>query len=146
MRHFNYYENGGPFPSACVACGANKRLFGLTRELLAGGEAQICETCVKELAIFIGWTDKAPLEEIIETKEAEIGSLSDQLHKVPDHVEELINGIRSSVTDFIFAVSYGDSVPSSKDDAEPELPVVEPAEVGGTAKRNTNPPIKSAGK
>lgn len=146
MRHFNYYENGGPFPSACVACGANKRLFGLTRELLAGGEAQICETCVKELAIFIGWADKAPLDEIIETKEAEIGSLSDQLHNVPNKVEELINGIRSSVTDFIFAVSYGDSVSSSKDDTEPELPVVEPTEVSGTAKRNTNSPVKSSSK
>jgi hypothetical protein len=30
-----------------------------------------------------------------------------ELARVPEKVEGLINGIRSSVTDFIFAVSYG---------------------------------------
>ena len=142
MRHFNYYENGGPFPSSCVSCGANKRIFGLTRELVAGGEAQICETCVKELAIFIGWADKEPLEAEIDLLKMDVEAHERELAKVPDHVEELINGIRSSVTDFIFAVSYGDSVPSSKDDAEPELPVVEPVEISRNAKRNGNPPLK----
>lgn len=146
MRHFNYYENGGPFPSACVACGANKRLFGLTRELLAGGEAQICETCVKELALFIGWADKEPLEAEIDYLKMDVEAHERELAKVPDHVEELINGIRSSVTDFIFAVSYGDSVSNSSDAGEPELPVVEPTEVGRIAKRNTNSPIKSPSK
>lgn len=146
MRHFNYYENGGPYPSACVACGANKRLFGLTRELLAGGEAQICETCVKELALFIGWADREPLDQEIDILKMDVEAHERELARVPDHVEELINGIRSSVTDFIFAVSYGDSVSNSQDADEPELPVVEPAAGVSNAKRNTNPPVKSAGK
>jgi len=146
MRHFNYYENGGPFPSACVACGANKKLFGLTRELLAGGEAQICETCVKELALFIGWADREPLDQEIEFLKMDVEAHERELAKVPDHVEELINGIRSSVTDFIFAVSYGDSVPSSKDDEKPELPVEQPSASINNAKRSANPPIKSPSK
>lgn len=144
MRHFNYYENGGPFPSACVACGANKKLFGLTRELLAGGEAQICETCVKELALFIGWADREPLDQEIDFLKMDVEAHERELAKVPDHVEELINGIRSSVTDFIFAVSYGDSVPSEQNDEQPKLSVVKPAEVGGTAKRSGSAPIKPA--
>lgn len=144
MRHFNYYENGGPFPSACVSCGANKRIFGLTRELLSGGEAQICETCVKELALFIGWADKEPLEAEIDLLKMDVEAHERELAKVPDHVEELINGIRSSVTDFIFAVSYGDSVSSSKDDEEPELPVAQPVEIGRTTKRSGTAPLKPA--
>ena len=146
MRHFNYYENGGPYPSACVACGANKKIFGLTRELQSGGEAQICETCVKELALFIGWADREPLDQEIDFLKMDVEAHERELAKVPDHVEELINGIRSSVTDFIFAVSYGDSVPSSSNADEPELPVIEPAEVSGNAKRNTNSSVKSASK
>lgn len=144
MRHFNYYENGGPFPSACVSCGANKRIFGLTRELLSGGEAQICETCVKELALFIGWADKEPLEAEIDLLKMDVEAHERELAKVPDHVEELINGIRSSVTDFIFAVSYGDSVSSSKDDEESELPVAQPVEIGRTTKRSGTAPLKPA--
>jgi hypothetical protein len=144
MRHFNYYENGGPFPSACVSCGANKRIFGLTRELLSGGEAQICETCIKELAEFIGYADKEPLEAEIDLLQMDVEAHERELAKVPDHVEELINGIRSSVTDFIFAVSYSDSVPSSKDDTESELPVAQPIEIGRTTKRSGSTPIKPA--
>lgn len=146
MRHFNFYENGGPFPSACVSCGANKRLFGLTRELLSGGESQICETCVKELALFVGFAEEAPLQEEIDLLKNDLEAHERELALVPDHVEELINGIRSNVTDFIFAVSYGNSVSSTKDDAEPELSVEQPSEVSGVAKRHSHPPIKSAGK
>ena len=146
MRHFNYHENGGPYPSACVACGANKRLFGLSRELLSGGEAQICETCVKELALFIGWADREPLDQEIDFLKMDVEAHERELAKVPDHVEELINGIRSSVTDFIFAVSYSDSVPSENVDEKPELPVGEPSASINNARKHANPPIKSASK
>lgn len=144
MRHFNYYENGGPFPSACVSCGANKNIYGLTRELLSGGEAQICETCIKELALFIGWAEEAPYEEAVAEAMKRNADLEQQLNNVPDHVEELINGIRSSVTDFIFAVSYSDSVPSAQDDEKPELSVAQPIEIGRTTKRSSTTPIKPA--
>jgi hypothetical protein len=106
MRHFNYFENGGPAPSSCISCGAVKELFEVG-QLLTGGMAQICLKCVKELATFIGYADKAPLELEIDLLKNDVEAHEIELARVPDKVEGLINGIRSSVTDFIFAVSYG---------------------------------------
>lgn len=108
MRHFNYFENGGPAPSACLSCGRDKELFDLGRELpYGGGMAQVCMVCVKELALFIGFAEEAPLKKLISELEDSIDDLDGQLNKVPNLVDGLINGIRGSVTDFIFAVSYG---------------------------------------
>jgi hypothetical protein len=58
-----------------------------------------------DLAAFIGWTPEAPLLAKIAELEQEIASRENTITKIPDHVEELINGIRSSVTDFILTVS-----------------------------------------
>lgn len=107
MRHFHYYENGGPAPSSCMSCGRNNQLFDLGREIpVAGGMAQLCLTCVKEIALFIGYAERAPLDAEIANLKSEIVSRETEIAKIPNHVEELINGIRSRVTDFIFAVSY----------------------------------------
>lgn len=110
MRHFNYFENGGPAPSSCLSCGNPKKLFDLGREIpVAGGMAQLCFTCVSELATMIGYTEKAPIEAEIAAARGIIKTLEEQLAEVPNQVDGLINGIRSSVTDFIFAVSYSDN-------------------------------------
>lgn len=110
MRHFNYFENGGPAPSSCLSCGNPKQLFDLGREIpVAGGMAQICRTCVIELAITAGYAEKAPLDAEIAAAKSTITNLEEQLAKVPTQVDGLINGIRSSVTDFIFAISYSDN-------------------------------------
>ena len=107
MRHFHYYENGGPAPSSCMSCGRNNQLFDLGREIpIAGGMAQLCLTCVKELALFIGYAERAPLDAEIAHLKSEIVSRETEIANIPNHVEELINGIRSRLTDFIFAVSY----------------------------------------
>lgn len=146
MRHFNYFENGGPFPSACLSCGNNAKLFDLGRELQNGGMAQLCLTCIGELAEFTGYALANPLNEQIKTLKAEIVSRETELAKVPNKVEDLINGIRSAVTDFVFAVSY------SNDVDEPEvLPSVERPAVADSGDRNTPPrdaqaPRKSSSK
>lgn len=146
MRHFNYYENGGPFPSACVSCGNNKNLFGLTRELQSGGEAQLCKNCVTELALFIGYAEEAPLEERIFALEADVKAHEMELAKVPDLVEGLINGIRSSVTDFIFAVSYSAHVHSDSDVQDDNAPINEPS-IDGEDEGAVNPaPVKPSRK
>jgi hypothetical protein len=106
MRHFNYFENGGPAPSSCISCGAVKELFEVG-QLLHGGMAQICKKCVHELATFIGYVPEAPLRLEIDLLKNDIEAHEIELGRVPEKVETLINGIRSSVTDFIFAVSYG---------------------------------------
>ena len=106
MRHFNYFENGGPAPSSCISCGAVKQLFEVG-QLFQGGMAQICKKCVHELATFIGYVEEAPMLETINLLESDLEAHEIELARVPEKVEGLINGIRSSVTDFIFAVSYG---------------------------------------
>lgn len=110
MRHFHYYENGGPAPSLCMSCGGNKQLFDLGRPIpITNGMAQLCLTCVKEIALFIGFADRAPLDAEIDRLKSEIVSRETELATIPNHVEDLINGVRSSLTDFIFAVSYSDN-------------------------------------
>lgn len=122
MRHFNYFENGGPAPSSCLSCGNPKQLFDLGREIpIAGGMAQVCRTCVTELAVAIGYAEKAPLDEIIKKQQDDAKLYIEQLAEVPNQVDGLINGIRGSVTDFIFAVSYGNN--PGKPEVVSDIPV-----------------------
>lgn len=139
MRHFNFFENGGPFPSTCISCGRNVKLFDLGRELQNGGMAQLCVTCVFELAEFVGYAEKAPLLQQIESLKAEIVSRETELAKVPAKVEDLINGIRSSVTDFIFAVSYSDD-----DNQHQDVPQPEPAADADNQQREATPRNRQA--
>jgi len=147
MRHFQYYENGGPAPSSCMSCGRNNQLFDLGRELpVAGGMAQLCLTCAKELALFIGYAEKAPLDAEIAQLKTDIVSRETEIAVIPNHTEELINGIRRSVTDFIFAISYSDNADKSapvQGDSEPDNGEHEASEVAA-GKRKA--PVKSAGK
>ena len=106
MRPFNYFENGGPAPSSCISCGAVKELFEIG-QLLTGGMAQVCRKCVHELAVFNGYAPEAPLQLEIDNLKNDVEAHEIELARVPEKVEALINGIRSNVTDFIFAVSYG---------------------------------------
>jgi hypothetical protein len=143
MRHFNYFENGGPAPSSCVSCNRPDQLFDLGRELLMGGIAQICRVCVQELATFIGYAEEAPLQEQIDLLKNDIEAHEIELARVPEKVEGLINGIRSSVTDFIFAVSYGidaDKPASVQDDSDASG---EQHEASKTAARQRKAPVKS---
>jgi hypothetical protein len=146
MRHFNYFENGGPAPSSCLSCGRNNQLFDLGRELQFGGMAQLCSTCVKELAVFIGYAEEAPLREKIYNLECDVEAHEIELAKVPDLVDGLFNGIRSSVTDFIFAVSYDAHVRSDSDVQDDNGVVDEPSSDGASAGENSPAPVKSARK
>jgi hypothetical protein len=131
--HFHHYMQGAPLPGTCMKCGNNQDIYDLGVEAY-DGNALICGRCVRDLAMFIGWAEEAPLREEIVSRETTIANLEEQLAKVPNNVEELINGIRSSVTDFVFAVSYSDSPSSekpirkSKSDGSGNSKVVEDAE------------------
>lgn len=126
MRHFNFFETGAPFPAVCVGCGDIQGLFDLGRELQSGGRALLCTRCATELAEFIGYAEKAPLLQTIETLKSDIVSRETEIAKIPNKVEELINGIRGSLTDFIFTVSYSDNADQPKavsDAGEPDKAV-----------------------
>jgi hypothetical protein len=146
MRHFNYFENGGPYPGLCVSCGATKQLFDIGGARLDGGSNLLCKKCSIELATFLGYVDEAPLQEQMYNLEADLEAHERELARIPDHVEDLINGIRSRVTDFIFAVSYSDSVSSAEDAESSDVPVAQPASDAQRAKPANNAPRKSASK
>lgn len=140
MRHFNYFGNSAPFPGICVSCRGNVELFDLGMELQSGGNALICLRCIDELAAFTGYAPKKTYEDRIAVLEADLVSRETEINKVPNLVEDLINGIRSSVTDFVFAVSYSDS-PSSEKPVQKSEPV-EPGhdEVSKTSNRHDKAP------
>lgn len=146
MRQFNVFENGAPFPGTCVGCRSNIKLFDLGADLLSGGNAMICLQCVNDLAEFVGQAPKQPLLDEITKLKAEIVSRETELKKVPNLVEELINGIRSSVTDFIFAVSYSSSVGSEESIQDAEPSSAGPGEVVENAERHNKAPKQSTRK
>jgi hypothetical protein len=146
MRHFLYFENGGPFPGTCISCGDNKHLFDIQGTRFDGGNNLVCRKCVIELATFIGYVEEEPLREQMYLLEADIEAHERELARIPDHIEELINGIRSSVTDFVFAVSYSDSISNSEVAEEPKSSVKQPADYAHRAKPANNSPKQSSSK
>jgi len=140
MRQFNVFPNGAPFPGTCVGCRSNINLFDLGADLMSGGNAMLCLQCVNDLAEFIGQAPKQPLLDEIAALKAEIVSRETELKKVPDLVEGLINGIRGSVTDFVFAVSYSDSISGAEPVQNSKPSKSGPSEVVEGAERHDKAP------
>lgn len=106
-RPYVVFQNGAPFPGTCVGCRSNIDLHDLGADLLSGGNAMLCKQCVMDLATFNGWAPEAPLLDKITELEQELASREATISNIPDTVEELINGIRSNVADFILTISGG---------------------------------------
>jgi len=136
MRQFNVFENGAPFPGTCVGCRSNINLFDLGADLLSGGNAMLCLQCINDLAEFTGQAPKQPYLDEIAALKAEIVSRETELKKVPTLVEGLIDGIRSTVTDFVFAVSDSSSPSSKSSVREPEAVSAGHPETEQTAERH----------
>jgi len=105
MRQFNYFANGGPFPGTCLSCGNNKELFDLGKDEVTSASYLLCNRCVSELASFTGHILKEPAMREFDHLKSHIAELEAQVKKAPELVEGLINGIRSTVADFVLAVS-----------------------------------------
>jgi hypothetical protein len=86
-------------------CGINRDLWDLGFEHFRGGSAMACTVCISEVAENFGWGPLQPLQDAIVSRETEIAELRTQLATVPDLTEGFINGVRNSLTDFVFAVS-----------------------------------------
>ena len=112
-RHFVVFQNGAPFPGTCVGCRSNIDLHDLGADLLSGGNAMLCKQCVMDLAVFNGYAVEAPLLAKIAELEQELASREATISNIPNNVEELINGIRSNVADFILTISGGSDNSSS---------------------------------
>lgn len=121
MRQFNYFANGGPYPGVCLSCGNNKELYDMGKDPVDGRSFLVCTRCVAEIASFTGYILREPAMREHDHLKKHIKDLETKLDKVPNLVEGLINGVRSSVADFVLAVSSSDDVPSNsavQDDAE----------------------------
>jgi hypothetical protein len=110
MRQFNYFANGGPFPGTCFSCGNNKDLYDLGKDQQSGATYLLCTRCISEIASFNGYILREPAMKEYDHLKQHNHELEAQLKAVPTLVEGLIDGIRSSVSDFVLAVSSsGDS-------------------------------------
>lgn len=105
MRHFIYFENGGPFPGTCLSCGTTTELYHLDRDLLSGGVALLCKRCAVELAEFMGYAPIADTKRTIQELEETVESLQIKLNNIPNEVETLIDSIRNSVASFVLSIS-----------------------------------------
>lgn len=119
-RPFVVFTNGAPFPGTCVGCRSNVNLHDLGADLHSGGNAMLCKQCITDLATFIDWAPEAPLRAKIAELEQELVSRETVITKIPDQVEELVNGIRSNVADFILTISGGGNDSSSVPVSSPE--------------------------
>ena len=146
MRHFIFHENGGPFPGSCMSCNNNRELFDVGGQPVSGGTNLLCKRCVTELATFIGFVEEEPLIEQINLLESDLEAHEIELAKVPDLVDGLINGIRSSLTDFIFAVSYDGGIHLDEDVSHDDHTDNGSNKGGAAPKRNNSAPVKPAGK
>ena len=81
----------------------------------------LCKQCVTDLADFIDWAPKAPLEAEIEELKAKLASKETIIKNIPNNIEGLINGIRNSVSDFVLTISGGSDDGSGVPVQEPEL-------------------------
>jgi hypothetical protein len=105
MRQFNFFANGGPFPGVCFSCGNNKELYDLGKDQQNGTSYLLCTRCISEIASFTGYISREPAMKEYDHLKQHNTELDAQLKAVPTLVEGLINGIRSSVSDFVLAVS-----------------------------------------
>lgn len=105
MRQFNYFANGGPYPGTCFSCGNNKELFDMGKDQQTGGSYLLCNKCVSEIASFTGHILREPAMKEYDHLKSHASELEAQLKRVPNLVEGLIDGVRSSVADFVLAVS-----------------------------------------
>lgn len=107
---FHYPEGGAPFPGKCAKCGDFRDLYDIQVEVL-DGSGLLCRRCISDLATNIGWVEPTELNLEIAHLTLALGAAEHSLERIPNHAEELINGIRSSVADFVLSIS------SSSDDS-----------------------------
>ena len=92
-------------PGTCFSCGNNKELFDMGKDQQTGGSYLLCNKCVSEIAAFTDHIPRKPAMREHDHLKAHIKELEEQLNRVPNLVEGLIDGVRNTVADFVLAVS-----------------------------------------
>ena len=142
---FAHYDQAAPYPGVCHKCGDYRDLFDVGVDHI-DGTTLFCRLCISNLATAIGYVKAEPLETKIMELEAAIVSRETTINNIPNHTEELINGVRNLVATFVFDVSdssrNGSVSPVSDDDVSDKRI----DENGGTASKAGNPSRKSTRK
>ena len=144
MANFPFFPDGGaPFPGTCAQCGGGRDLY-VMRFDTEFGNALLCAACIRMLAEEIDYVDGKGAREVIAQLTEELHVSRETIAKIPNEVETLIDGVRSSVADFVLAISgSGDdsgSVPVQSDVNSPEAPADNLKSAAGNGKA----PSKSA--
>lgn len=138
--HLNFFETGAPGPSTCMKCGDYRKLYDLGVDVWEGA-ALLCVNCIKGMAELVDYVDGAVVYDQISELTNELDVSRETIDRIPNEVETLIDGIRSSVANFVLAISSsGDdssSVPVQSDVNGPETPAndFKSAAVNGKAPR-----------
>lgn len=110
--HLNFFETGAPGPSTCMKCGDYRNLFDLGVDVWDGA-ALLCKNCIKGMAELVGYVDGDAANDVINQLTESLHVSRETVAKIPNEVETLIDGIRSSVADFVLAISGGGNDSSS---------------------------------
>jgi hypothetical protein len=65
----------------------------------------LCKRCTVELAEFVGFTDRLTADITISRLADEVTRLESQIQAIPNETENLIDSIRSSVSNFVLSIS-----------------------------------------
>ena len=142
---FAHYDQAAPYPGVCHKCGDYRDLFDVGVDHL-DGTTLFCRRCISDLAGAIGYVKAEPLKNKIMELEAAIVSHETTIKAIPNHTEELINGIRNLVTTFIFDVSDSSRNSSVPSDNNTDVSDVRSDEDGRNASKTNHPSRKSARK
>lgn len=108
---FVNYPQGAPHPGVCHKCGDFRDLFDLGVDHL-DGNTLLCRRCISDLAGAIGYVKAEPLNlQITELNDA-LANCEAIIDTIPNHTEELINGIRNLISNFVFDISDSSSTSS----------------------------------
>lgn len=142
---FVHYPQGAPHPGVCHKCGDFRDLFDLGVDNFEGSTL-LCRRCISDISGAIGYVKAEPLETRIAELEAELVSRETTIKNIPNHTEELINGIRNLVTNFVFDVSDSSRIDSVSPISDANVSDIGDLQDGGTKSETSNTPRKSSRK
>lgn len=100
-RSYRFYQTGAPYPGICLTCSNTTNLWDLGVAKLQNQSAYLCDTCLKDLALYAGFVLKTTHETAINQLDEENITLKNQLEAAPNLVKGLTHDINSILSDFI---------------------------------------------
>lgn len=104
-RSYRFYPTAAPYPGICLTCSNVTNLWDLGIVKTTNQGAYLCDTCLKDLALYAGFvlktTHETAVTELTNTNE----QLKAQLDVAPNLVKELTNDINSVLGNFVTSLA-----------------------------------------